>query len=406
MDARQIPPCPHFGVCGGCQLQDLAYPMQLEGKVARLRGLLSGTGLGLPEIQMHGSPPLGYRNRIRLTLAEVDGRLRAGYRRRAEEGADAGFLPITQCPIAAPLLWLAAEVAVALLHARAASWLRGAHTPDQLELFATGDETRLQMSLYLRGRAKSVPARLAEDFHALCEALREQVQQLSGAGIYLLPPASAESSRRSEIARAGPAWGAPGFLYGVAAPGSEPVRYWAPRGAFFQVNRYLMPELVRLVTAGRAGGLAWDLYAGAGLFARPLAGQFERVTAVEIAEPAASALASTGLANLQAVKATTLDFLRAAVVERERPELIVLDPPRTGAGREICELLGRVGAAEIVFVSCSPETLPADLGKLAAAGYAVSQLHLVDLFPQTTHIETVAILYHTGKRPGNLAAQR
>jgi 23S rRNA (uracil1939-C5)-methyltransferase len=108
--------------------------------------------------------------------------------------------------------------------------------------------------------------------------------------------------------------------------------------------------------------------------------------------PASSALAATGLVNLRAVKATTLDFLRAAVVERDRPDLIVLDPPRSGAGPEVCELLARIAAPTLIYVSCSPETLPADLATLAASGYRIDALHLLDLFPQTTHIETVAIL--------------
>jgi 23S rRNA (uracil1939-C5)-methyltransferase len=168
--------------------------------------------------------------------------------------------------------------------------------------------------------------------------------------------------------------------------------FWVPRTAFFQINRFLIPELLALVTAGYTGALAWDLYAGVGLFSRALAARFLQVTAVEIAEPAASALAATSLVNLRAVKATTLDFLRAAVVERDRPSLVVLDPPRSGAGPEVCELLARIAAPTLIYVSCSPEVLPADLVTLTASGYRIAELHLLDLFPQTTHIETVAIL--------------
>jgi len=142
----------------------------------------------------------------------------------------------------------------------------------------------------------------------------------------------------------------------------------------------------------RSGSSAWDLYAGVGLFSRALAQKFSQVVAVEIAEPAATALASPKLPNLRAVKATTLDFLRANVIQRERPDLIVLDPPRTGAGPEVCGLLARIAAPTLIYVSCSPQTLPRDLAILAATGYAVAELHLLDLFPQTTHIETVAIL--------------
>ena len=76
---RAEPQCPHFGPCGGCQLQNVVYPAQLRHKAAQLGALLDTTGLALPEVQLHPSPPYAYRNRIRLTLAEVDGQLRAGY---------------------------------------------------------------------------------------------------------------------------------------------------------------------------------------------------------------------------------------------------------------------------------------------------------------------------------------
>ena len=383
--------CPHFGVCGGCQLQHLEYSAQLGSKAERLQTLLDATALQLPGLQLHASPPFGYRNRIRLTLAEVDGQLRAGYHRNPESPADTTprFLPITECPIAAPILWRTTEAFLALINEDAARWLRDPQFKlDQLELFTAADESSLQITLYLRTAAKALPSKLAAAFTALCEALRARIPELAGASIAILPPISVQRSRRTEVPKPGPKWGAEGLLYTV----SQPATYWLPRGAFFQVNRFLLPELLALATANRSGQLAWDLYAGVGLFSRALARSFAQVTANEIAEPAATALASTKLANLRAVKATTLDFLRAAVVERDRPDLIVLDPPRTGAGPEVCALLARIAAPTLIYVSCSPETLPGDLQTLAASGYTVAELHLLDLFPQTTHIETVAIL--------------
>jgi 23S rRNA (uracil1939-C5)-methyltransferase len=420
LSGRATPPCPHFGPCGGCQLQHLAYPAQLAGKAARLRTLLAATRLTLPELQLHPSPPLAYRNRIRLTLAEVDGELRAGYlTANVLEQPPTGnqqptLLPITQCPIAAPILWRTAEALLARINESPAPWLRNPQFKlDQLELFTTADESALQLTLALRTAAKNLPSKLAAEFGALCDSLRTHISALTGAGIAILPPASPYRSRRTESARTGPTWGAPGIIYQIApldprtTPLSfrseaeesaslpvklEPHAYWVPRTAFFQVNRFLLPELLALATANRSGDLALDLYAGVGLFSHALARSFNRITAVEIAEPAFTALASTKLSNLRAVKATTLDFLRTAVIDRDRPSLIVLDPPRTGAGAEICALLGRIAAPALVYVSCSPERLPTDLATLAASGYAIAELHLFDLFPQTTHIETVAIL--------------
>jgi 23S rRNA (uracil1939-C5)-methyltransferase len=425
---RATPPCPHFGPCGGCQLQHLTYPAQLKLKASQLHSLLAPLSLTLPELQLHPSPPFAYRNRIRLTLGEIDGKLRAGYIRKSTgslsnllpeiviptEG-EAGVegppyfsqsandaitcLPITQCPIAAPILWRAAKAFLALIPEHRASLRTAQYIPDQLELFTTADESRLQLTLFLRTAAKSLPKDLSVAFSAFCEALHTRILELTGAvltgaGIALLPHASPSRSRRAETIRSGPAWGSPGLNYSIPAPynDSPHTSYWVPRGAFFQANRYLLPELLALVTANRTGLLAWDLYAGVGFFSRALARTFARITAVEIAEPAATALASTGLQNLATIKATTLDFLRAAILQRDRPGLIVLDPPRTGAGPELCALLARIAAPTLIYVSCSPQTLPADLKTLTASGYALAELHLVDLFPQTTHIETVAIL--------------
>jgi 23S rRNA (uracil1939-C5)-methyltransferase len=408
---RAKPACPHFGLCGGCQLQHLAYSDQLATKSTRLSQMLAATGLALPPLQIHASPPLAYRNRIRLTLTEVEGQLRAGYL-CSEAGcptsgfSDASlddnldlddgeasprgitFLPIDSCPIAAPILWRATVALLAQLNQSPSLWLRDPRcTPDQLELFASADESLLQFTLTLRTAARSVPAKLSADFSALCDALRTRLPELTGTAIAILPLRSPQRSRRNEQPRPGPIWGKPGLSYRVAE-----TAYWVPRAAFFQVNRFLIPNLLSLVTANRRGQLAFDLYAGVGLFSRVLAANFAHVTAVEIAEPAASALAATKLGNLHAIKATTLDFLRNAVVSRDHPDLIVLDPPRSGAGSQVCALLARINAPTLVYVSCSPQTLAADLTTLASSGYRLRELHLFDLFPQTTHIETVALL--------------
>jgi 23S rRNA (uracil1939-C5)-methyltransferase len=92
-----------------------------------------------------------------------------------------------------------------------------------------------------------------------------------------------------------------------------------------------------------------------------------------------------------AVKATSLEFLRGAA-KGEQPDVILVDPPRTGLGAETTELLGRIGAPEMVYVSCDPATLARDLRALVAAGYAIGRITLADLFPQTFHLETVVQL--------------
>lgn len=165
--------------------------------------------------------------------------------------------------------------------------------------------------------------------------------------------------------------------------------YRVDNGAFFQVNRRLVDALVELVAARSSGKLAWDLFAGVGLFARKLAERFDRVIAVE-----SSPFAIPGLkANLHgtsgsAVQASTLDFLRGGG-KQDKPDIVVLDPPRAGLGAEMTSTLNEISAPELIYVSCDPATLARDLRALVSSGYAIESVTLADLFPQTFHLETV-----------------
>jgi 23S rRNA (uracil1939-C5)-methyltransferase len=158
--------------------------------------------------------------------------------------------------------------------------------------------------------------------------------------------------------------------------------------SFFQVNRWLVDSLVDRVTAGRRGALAWDLFAGVGLFARRLAESFAQVTAVESAPAAVGALAH----NLEGTtgtcaKAETLAFLRSH--RTAKPDLIVVDPPRVGLETETTSLLASWSAC-IVYVSCDPATL-ARVARSYQRGMSFS-VALADLFPQTFHLESVVEL--------------
>jgi len=377
---RVAPGCVHFGVCGGCHYQQAAYPAQLKIKEEIMRDVLLSAGLsGLPKTEVHSGPEWRYRNRIRLRVGEVDGELRAGYNRHGATGGEP-MLPITMCPIAAPLLWRAAAALLALANTEAAvrTWIKSA---EEVELFANADETSLQLTLFTRQPPEA-------SFPSLCTSLQRKVPQLTGAGVALLPKRPSPQGRRFERAKSGPQWGAPGLLYKV-----EDYGYWVQRGGFFQVNRYLVATLASLAATGRVGAIAWDLYAGVGLFSRALTKSFAQVTGVEAAESSATGLAATLKPPHRALATTTLDFLQSAVVQRERPDLIVMDPPRAGIGPEVCDLLGRIGAPEMVYVSCDPVTLARDLYRLAGSGYRIGALHLVDMFPQTFHMETVAVLH-------------
>ncbi len=177
--------CRHFGACGGCQLQHAQYGAQVRMKAEILRETLERAGVSeLPEVQVHAAEPWGYRNRVRMRLAVVDGTLCVGYNRR---GSNA-FLPVEECPIAGPLLWRTANSLLALARrdAGAERWLR---TAVEVELFTNGDESKLQMTLFVRKP-------LSSGFEALCKALQHEVPELVGAGVSILPSESAARSRR------------------------------------------------------------------------------------------------------------------------------------------------------------------------------------------------------------------
>ena len=375
---RVAPGCVHFGECGGCQYQHARYGAQVEMKREILLETLERAGLeDLPEVQVHAGEAVG--------LSESDsaasgrgGWGAAGGVQRAGDGevsADKGVSRLLRrfcgeqrrrcCS------WRRAIEA-------GGGWIRAAV---EVEFFATADESNVQMTLFVRKDRR-------KGFAEFCEALRELVPELVGAGVSILPADAGRQGRRNERAKDGVGWGVAGLGYEAAGR-----QYWVSRGGFFQVNRFLIEELVRVVTAGRNGALVWDLYAGVGLFSRALAKGFEQVVAVEGGETAARDLAG-GLKKLggRAVWAATVEFLRDAVVQRERPELVVMDPPRAGVGAEVCALLARVKAEEMVYVSCDPVTLSRDLRMMVDFGYRIKELHLVDMFPQTFHLETVVVL--------------
>jgi len=199
--------------------------------------------------------------------------------------------------------------------------------------------------------------------------------------------------RGGEAQRSVAQWGAPSIRYSAAG-----FEYRVDQGAFFQVNRWLVDALVNCVTANRSGALAWDLFAGVGLFARQLASTFDRVIAVESA-PAATAALAHNLAGTTATAVTSdaLAFLRRNVREPQ-PNLIVVDPPRAGLGPEICAAIAEIAPSAMVYVSCDPATLARDLRALIASGFAIEHLTLADLFPQTFHMETVVLLQNPSGR--------
>lgn len=328
---RVVPLCPYFGVCGGCHYQHASYEAQLVAKKAILAETLVRTGKleGVPEIAAISGEPWGYRNRIQLHFENG----RVGYRMARSNKLCA----IEQCPISSPKLNECIAAINRMMRARRwPSFLSNA------ELFT--NETGVQFNVVETGRP------IAQKFF---DWLAEEI---------------------------------PGLVAGALEYEGYRVSY----GSFFQVNRFLVKQLIDLVVGDAHGEKASDLYSGVGLFTIPLAARFAKVTAVESGTGAIRDLAFNAERAGYSVhaRAENVDVYLAGL--EETPDLVVADPPRTGLGKGVVRRLTELKPREITLVACDPATLARDAQGLIGGGYRLEKLTLVDLFPQTYHIETVA----------------
>ena len=360
---RVEPRCPYFSQCGGCQYQHVRYTHQIEAKSAILLETLKRTAkIELPcKLEIHPSPEWNYRNRTRLKVQTAPEFVLGYYKFRSHE-----LLPIEQCPISSPLI----------NRAIADMWSvgRDGNIPREIrevELFADHADGRLLVEVYCQpGVARASGLQIAEK-------LAQILPQVTGVSVFEQLPANhiAEPSRMA-------ASGETAIVYETKL-----ARYRVSAGAFFQVNRFLIDELVGIVTDGATGKLALDLYAGVGLFSTVLAKSFAQVIAVEASQTSHADLRHNAPQEVKAVLATTEQYL--GQVSGLRPDLVVVDPPRGGLGENVVRGLAKLDAPEVTYVSCDPSTLARDLPMLIGLGYRVLGAHLIDLFPQTYHIESV-----------------
>lgn len=375
---RTTPGCPYFGRCGGCHYQHIEYEYQLEIKKEILRETLRRTAkLELPvEVQVHPSPPWNYRNRSRLQV-QTSPIFQAGYFRMQSHEV----LAVEECPISSPLI--NRGIAALWGSGRAGQVPQGMR---EIEFFANADDSQMLIEISCTAESRRAAVRTwVEEF---CSSVPGIVGCI----------AFREAGSKRQV-------GSEKFLVHGADHLSYRVKNAAHRvtaGAFFQVNRHLTDELVQIVTAGQSGELALDLYAGVGLFSTALASDFHHIISVESSQTSAADLAYNLTGNGEAVQATTEQYLErgqgrgqaAKTPSRafRKPELVVVDPPRNGLGERVARAVANLGAPRVVYVSCDPATLARDLVVLLGAGYRMEQVHLVDLFPQTYHMESVVHL--------------
>jgi 23S rRNA (uracil1939-C5)-methyltransferase len=363
---RVGPPCPYFERCGGCQYQHISYEHQLEVKAGILKETLRRIAkLELePEITIHPSQPWNYRNRSRLQVRTAPDFALGYYKFNSHE-----VLPVEQCPVSSPLINRAISV----------FWQLGREgkMPDgirEIEFFVNAEDITLLIEVSCEPGTPSTPIREWAD------AARRTLQEITGIVVY--KTAASREGKPVEPKRIATS-GTGEINYKV-----DGVSYRVSAGSFFQINRFLIDELVSIVCQGDDCGVALDLYAGVGLFSAFLSKSFTQVIAVESSQTSYLDLLHNSPANVKAVLATTADFVRSAIGTL-RPDLVVADPPRSGLGETVVQSLVGLGAHRMTYISCDPATASRDLVGLLNGGYRIEQAHLVDLFPQTYHLESV-----------------
>ncbi|MCL6431102.1 MAG: 23S rRNA (uracil(1939)-C(5))-methyltransferase RlmD [Anaerolineae bacterium] len=364
---RVAPPCEHFGLCGGCQWQHIAYDAQLRYKEKIVRDQLERIG-GIPEPPVRPvigmADPWGYRNNMQFVVDE-EGRLcllAMGTNRP---------VPVGQCRLLCPeLAEVAAELELQFPGLERVVLRAGRHTGERMiVLEATGhDLPELEMDRSLS-----------------CVLLRPD-----GTGVAL----AGSTHYHEEL-------------------GGRRLRVSA--GSFFQVNTEQAEQLVRLVRqyagaepatpgseAGRAES-AWrcpvilDAYGGVGAFGLALASGAEHVFIIE-ANPDAAADARANAADVPNVTVIEGDVEEALAELEETIDIAVVDPPRAGvAPKALAGLVAR-RPGRIIYVSCDPGSLARDLRALLGHGYRLEVVQPVDLFPHTHHVETVSLIVSDGGR--------
>ena len=382
--ARVAARCPHFAVCGGCHYQHIPCDAQLQYKTEILRETLRRIGHmdWTAGIRVHSAQPWGYRNRSQWKVRPLGDFKSDDSAAAGQNGAKLGigyFEPhstalcaVHDCPILSPPLL---KTLLALRDALAAGALpRALH---EIEAFASTETPTSKPKLLLTATFAGFSSRSTE----LAETIRAAVPDTES--LLLHDP----SHERMELS-------GPGFIeYEI-----QDSKYRVGHFSFFQVNDFLVAGLLNAVAGSVEGGqLAFDLFAGVGLFSVPLAQRFSHVLAVE-ANPAAARDLETNTRGHGSIEVRTagvehfLDQYLGRRKNEDRPDLVVLDPPRAGLTPGAVDRLIRLAPSRITYVSCEPPTLARDLKLLREGGYEISDVQLFDLFPQTFHIETLAQL--------------
>jgi len=380
---RAVPRCPHFGPCGGCVWQHIAYPAQASAKEAVVRESLAHLG-GLTDARVDpivaADDPWYYRNKMEFSF-HPDGTL--GLHRRGEWNR---IVPVETC-------FLQSVESASLVNAvRAFARQHGpaAYDPRTHEGFlrslviregrGTGDRL---VGIVTSSGAFAHAGEFVQTVRAAAPGVTGIVRGIVGGASDAAPIVQVDT------------------LYGREYLEEELVglRFRIGLETFFQTNTVQAARMVEHVVKRAqpaAGGFVIDLYCGVGTFALALARAGARLVGIELApssiEAARKNAALNGVEGVEFVCGDTRVVLPSIIARHGTPDAVVLDPPRSGAGGRVMRKIGRTGARRVIYISCNPTTLAPDLKELLPFGYDLSGVQPFDLFPQTYHVEAVAVL--------------
>ena len=378
---RTAAACPHFGPCGGCVWQHLTYDAQAAAKEAIVRESLAHLG-GLRGIEMEPivrmAAPWYYRNKMEFSFHPHG----LGLHRR---GAYDKIVAIDTCLLESPRTnMILAEYGAFARASGLSSYDPRSHTGMLRQVVIREAKGTGQVMTALVTAAPAVPR-----LRALADRLVATVPEIASV-VHAVNSAPSDGTPLAEVTIVA---GQP-YIDEVLAG----LTFRIGLETFFQTNTAQAERLVAAVDAYadlRGGETVLDLYCGVGTFALALARRGARVYGIEIASAAVDAARENatlnGLADVEFAAGDVRRLLPETTTRAGRPDVLVLDPPRSGAGARVMRKVAAAGAARVIYVSCNPTTLAPDLRELVAAGYTVRRAQPFDLFPHTYHVECVVL---------------
>ncbi|CCQ95519.1 Uncharacterized RNA methyltransferase BCE_0542 [[Clostridium] ultunense Esp] len=382
---RRTPPCPISAECGGCQLQHLSYPAQLKAKEDQVReAFVRYTSLKHPPIRpiIGMEEPWGYRNKGQLQVGMAKGKVIAGLYAAGSHR----LVDLSDCPIQHPKVNEAIRKAKEVI----TEWRLPIYDERKNKglirtlvarvSFATG-ETQLTLV--------ATEPRLPHE-EEVVEELRRRIPHLASISLNVNPGKTSLVFGPTTLLL----WGKEKMKERLGE-----VEYRLSPRAFFQLNPVQTVKLYRVVAeaASLTGSeRVIDAYSGVGSIALWLAPDAKEIRGIEeVPEAVADARENAkeaGFAHVHFTAGRAEEIMPRWVKEGFRPDVVVVDPPRTGMGQGMMDAIVRVRPARLVYVSCNPSTLAKNAAYLMEKGYEVKWIQPVDMFPQTAHVECVVSL--------------